>query len=153
MKKLALLALTALSSASAMAQTPATLSDNNATTADPAQWKTAASIMQSALECRQRINPTDPALRPLLPKNETNQWALIPPKGFSVFGLPVQLISIYIDPTGELGASYTASVTASKAVAAKAAQLSGQRKTGSGSVRIDRGRRALLTGITCTVDN
>jgi len=53
---------------------------NNAV-ANPAQWKIVAPIMQVALECRQQINPDDPALRSLLPSNKVSQWALVPPKG------------------------------------------------------------------------
>ncbi len=141
----------ALLSASAMAQMPTALLDNDAT-ANTAHWKAAAPVMQSGLECRQRINPATPALRPLFPRNDVGQWELVPPKGFTVFGLPVQSITIFIDPDGELGASYTATVAAPKNVAVKAAQLGKQRKTGIGSLMAEQGARPSLTNITCTVN-
>ena len=103
MKKLAAFAVAALACASAMAQMPVPLLDNDAV-ANPAQWKIAAPIVQAGLECRQQITPDNPALRPLLPSNDAGQWELVPPKGFAVFGLPVQSITIYIDPDGEMGA-------------------------------------------------
>lgn len=145
-----LFAVVALVSASAMAQMPPALLDNDATT-NPAHWKAAAPVMQSALECRKRINPASPALRPLLPRNDVGQWELVPPKGFTVFGLPVQSITIYIDPDGEMGASYTATVAAPKNVAVSAAQLNKQRKTEIGSLMAEQGARPSLTNITCTV--
>lgn len=136
---------------SAMAQMPVPLLDND-TVANPVQWQAAAPIVQAGLECRRRINPDDPALRPLLPSNDVGQWELVPPKGFAVFGLPVQSITIYIDPDGEMGASYTASVAAPKAAAIKAAKLNGQRKTMVGSLMAEQGSRPSLTNITCTVE-
>ncbi|ENY4076984.1 TPA: hypothetical protein ACNIM8_004101 [Pseudomonas aeruginosa] len=150
MKKLALFVVAALACTSAMAQMPVPLLDNDAV-ANPAQWKIAAPIVQAGLECRQQINPDNPALRPLLPSNDAGQWELVPPKGFAVFGLPVQSITIYIDPDGEMGASYTASVAAPKAAAVKAAKLNGQRKTKIGSLMAEQGSRPSLTDITCTV--
>jgi len=150
-KKLALFVVAALTCTSAMAQMPGSLLDNDAV-ANPAQWEIAAPIMQAALECRQQINPDDPALRPLLPSNEVSQWELVPPKGFAVFELPVQLITIYIDPTGEMGASYTASVAVTEDAAVKAAKINnGQRNTEIGSLMAEQGRDPSLTEITCTV--
>jgi hypothetical protein len=96
-KEISLARRRGLSGASVMAQMPVPLLDNKAV--------------------------ADPALRSLFPKNESSQWELAPPQGFAVFGLPVQSITIYIDPEGEFGASYTASVAASQAMTAKAAKL------------------------------
>jgi len=150
MKKLAMLATT-LASASALAQMPVPLRDT-APAVNLVQWQAAAPKIQAALECRQTLNPADPALRPLLPKNDNSQWELVPPQGFSLFGLPVQSITLYIDPDGEMGASYTASVAATKAIAAKAANLAKQRKTKIGSLMAQQGERPSLTNITCTVN-
>jgi len=134
-----------------MAQMPVPLLNNDAVVANPAQWKNAAPILQAGLECRQQINPDNPALRPLFPRNNVDQWKIVPPKGFTVFGLPVQLITIYIDPSGELGASYTASVAAPKAAAIKAAKLNRQRKTKIGILMAQQGiDDPSLTDITCT---
>jgi len=149
-KKLALFVVAALGCTSALAQMPVPLLDSDAV-ADPAQWEIAAPIMQAALECRQQISPDDPALRPLLSSNNASQWELVPPKGFAVFGLPVQLITIYIDPTGEMGASYTASMAAPEAEVIKAAKINGQRNTKIGSLMAGQGRDPSLTKITCTV--
>jgi len=150
-KKLALFVVAALGCTSALAQMPVPLLDSDAV-ANPAQWEIAAPIMQAALECRQQISPDDPALRPLLSSNNVSQWELVPPNGFAVFGLPVQLITIYIDPTGEMGASYTASVAAPEAAAVKAAKINnGQRNTEIGSLMAEQGSAPSLTDITCTV--
>ena len=40
--------------------------------------------------------------------NAPGSWALTPARSFTVFGLPVKRIELFIDPDGELGASYTA---------------------------------------------
>lgn len=133
----------------AIAQMPVPLLDNNAN--GSAQWKAAAPLMQASLECRQRINPDAPALRTLLPKN-TDQWELTPPNGFSVFGLPVQSITIYIDPTGEMGATYTAVVAAPKSSVASTAKLHKQRNTKIGILSVAAGDRPSLSAIICTVN-
>ncbi|MGB9671452.1 MAG: hypothetical protein ACPLXR_09945 [Halothiobacillaceae bacterium] len=149
MKKLAFFAVAALASTPVMAQMPVPLIDDAVDNSE--QWKIAAPMVQAGLECRQQINRNNPALRSLLPSNDTWQWNLVPPKGFTVFGLPVQSITIYIDPAGEMGASYTASVAAPKAAVIKAAKLNGQRKTKIGSLMAKQGSQPSLTDITCTV--
>jgi len=40
--------------------------------------------------------------------NAPGSWSLTPARSFTVFGLPVKRIELFIDPDGELGASYTA---------------------------------------------
>ena len=40
--------------------------------------------------------------------NAPGSWLLVPTRSFTVFGLPVKRIELFIDPDGELGASYTA---------------------------------------------
>lgn len=147
MKTFALIAAAMLCTP-AIAQMPVPLLDN---ANGAAQWKAAAPLMQAGLECRQRINPDAPALRALLPKDK-EQWELIPPNGFSVFGLPVQSITIYIDPTGEMGATYTAVVAASKSSVASTANLHKQRKTKIGSLAVGAGDRPSLSAIICTVN-
>ncbi|MDR2188226.1 MAG: hypothetical protein LBE62_09260 [Azonexus sp.] len=93
----ALLATTLLLTTSAIAQMPATLLDNTTVTGTPEQWKAARLALLAALECRKEINPKDPTLRPLL--MEKKKLTLIPPKDFTVFGLPVQ--SILVDITNQ----------------------------------------------------
>ncbi len=147
-----LIAITAMAFSSMVcAQMPVPLLDSDAV-ANPAQWKAAAPIVQAALECRQHINLDDPALRPVFPSNKAGQWELVPPQGFAVFGLPVQSITIHIDPTGKLGASYSAALAAPIAAAVKAAKINGRRKTNIGILEAEQGSRPSLTSITCTVD-
>ena len=42
------------------------------------------------------------------PSNEPGSWTLTPARSFTVFGLPVAQVRLFIDPDRELGASYTA---------------------------------------------
>jgi len=150
-KKFFLLLLTALTGTAAMAQMPVSLLDNDAS-ANSLQWEAAAPVIQAGLECRQHINPDDPALSHLPPPNEFSQWELVPPKGFSVFGLPVQAITLYIDPTGEMGASYTASVAATEELVAKTLESNSQHENAVGSLRAQPSHQyPSLTDIICTV--
>lgn len=116
-------------------------------------WKAATPILQASLECRQVLNSSHPALRSLLPMNDSGQWVLIPPKSLAVYGFPVKEITIYIDPSGEMGASYTSSLVSPKEPVAKAAKLAASeyRKTGIGSLMAQQGNRPSLTNLTCTV--
>lgn len=59
MKKMIIAVLT-MTSASAFAQMPVPLIDNDEVSS-PAHWKAAAPIMQAALECRKIISPSDSA--------------------------------------------------------------------------------------------
>jgi len=150
-KKQALLIAAAMTCTGAMAQMPSPLFDNDEITR-PRQWETAAPIIQAGLECRQHIDPETPALRPLFPDDKNWQWELVPPQGFSVFGLPVQNITIFIDPTGEMGASYTASVAAPEAFTHKTLQAHKPRENAIGSLMAQpTHNRPSLTDITCTV--
>lgn len=123
----------------------------------PAQWEAAAPHLQAALECRQRINRAHPALRPLLPRNRSGLWELTPPTPLTVFGLPVSRISIYIDPSGEMGASYTAFMAGQTiASLAKAATLKGDpsepgRKTRVGMLTAGQAYGPATAEFTCTV--
>jgi len=150
-KKFSLLIVTALTSATAMAQMPVPLLDNDASFS-PQQWEAVAPVIQAGLECRQRINSDDPVLGALPPSNDFHQWELVPPKGFSVFGLPVQAITLFIDPTGEMGASYTASVATTEALAAKALQGNSEHENAVGSLMTQPSHQyPSLTDIICTV--
>jgi hypothetical protein len=135
-----------LASVPVQAQMPVPLLDD-AITANPAAWKRAAPVMKDALECRRVIKPTDPALRSLLPPNKIGQWEVVPPQGFAVFGLPVQSITIYIDPDGELGASYTATVAAPLHLAAGRSNAKGL----VGLLNVEPGDRPSLSRFICTV--
>ena len=153
MKKISFLILcAAIVCPHVLAQMPVPLLDNETSTPPSPQWKAAAPILQAALECRQRLDPNSRILRPLLPPNDTSQWELTPPRGFTVFGLPVQAITLYIDPDGEMGASYAASVPVSKVAAKNATKLTAKRSPKVGSLMVQQSSQGPLTDIVCTVN-
>lgn len=117
---------------------------------DAAQWQSVAPSIQAALECRAKPDTAVAAWR-ALPRDESGGIAPIrPPAPFSVFGLPVTEVSIFIDPDGELGESYTAALDASAAAVRKSAKLSadGGRATKMGALMLTDDGGATLT---CTV--
>lgn len=117
---------------------------------DAAQWKAVAPAIQAALECQTKPN-TASATWKALPRDESGGIEPIkPPVPFTVFGLPVQEVSIFIDPDGELGESYTAVLGASAAAVRKSAKLtgSGGRTTRMGELMLSEGASPQLT---CTV--
>lgn len=117
---------------------------------DAAQWQTLAPAIQAAVECRGKPNTAAAAWK-ALPRDESGGIQSIkPPVPFAVFGLPVQEISIFIDPDGELGESYTATLGASAAAVRKAAKLNanGGRATRMGELMLSEGDAPQLT---CTV--
>ena len=67
-----------------------------------------------------------------------------------MFGLPVQEISLFVDPDGELGESYTATLGTNAAAIRKAAKLNanGGRATRMGELMLSEGDAPQLT---CTV--
>jgi len=79
------------------------------------------------LECREDL-PNHPATRALLPRKpagEEQHYRLAPPSGFTVFGLPVAEIEVWVDDgSGELGHGYTSHIRGrTLAEVAKAAKL------------------------------
>ena len=82
---------------------PVVLIDGNAPNLE--RWLTIEPAVQAALECRQTLPTT--TLRGI-PPSEPGSWTLTPARSFAVFGLPVAQVRLFIDPDGELGASYTA---------------------------------------------
>lgn len=86
-----------------LAAMPVVLIDGNAPNLE--RWLTIEPAVQAALECRQTLPTT--TLRGF-PPSEPGSWTLIPARSFSVFGLPVAQVRLFIDPDGDLGASYTA---------------------------------------------
>lgn len=155
MKKLLLAALT-ITSAAAFAQMPVPLLDAPATQdIDLATWKAAAPALQAALECKTQITPKIAALRPLLPKNSMDQWELIPPQAFTVFGLPVSKVIIYMDHAGEMGHTYTAvfvdKSVADVSAAAKIKPKNDSRKTKIGYLGVGQPRGPETVDLSCTV--
>lgn len=117
---------------------------------DAAQWQAVAPIIQAALECRSKPDTTSAAWK-ALPRDEQGGIKPIKPAPpFAVFGLPVQEVAIFIDANGELGESYSATVSASAAAARTSAKLgaSGERATRMGALTLSADSPAQLT---CTV--
>jgi hypothetical protein len=156
MKKL-LLATLAITSATAFAQMPVPLLDSVPVTKsiDMATWKAAAPTLQAALECRTKITPKLATLRPLLPKNETDQWELTPPEEFSVFGLPVSSVVIYMDSEGQMGHTYTSVIVGKSLADATAAAKIKPKKTGRatkvGDLTVHQPRGPDTVEVHCTV--
>jgi hypothetical protein len=156
MKKLLLAALT-ITSATAFAQMPVPLLDNAPATKsiDIATWKAAASTLQAVLECRTKITPKLATLRPLIPKNETDQWELTPPEAFTVFGLPVSSVVIYMDSEGQMGHTYTSVITGKSLAVATAAAKINPKKTGRttkvGDLTVHQPRGPDTVEVHCTV--
>ncbi|MDR2188794.1 MAG: hypothetical protein LBE62_12230 [Azonexus sp.] len=146
MKRIFTLLATALLLANTpvMAQMPAALLDNAAVTGTPEQWKAARPALLAALECRKKLNPKDPALRPLLTKKI--DLTLIPPQGFTAFGLPVQSIHIATtDPDDEV--SYGTVVAATDAMAEKAVKP--YKKKAKGELMVILGDKPSLSNVVC----
>ena len=86
-----------------LAAMPVVLIDGN--TPNLERWLTIEPAVKAALECRQALPAA--TLRGI-PPSEPGNWTLTPARSFTVFGLPVAQVRLFIDPDGELGASYTA---------------------------------------------
>lgn len=86
-----------------LAALPAVAGD--ATAIDPQRWAAIESAVKSAVMCRKELPAAK--LKDISP-NSPGSWTLTPPIRFTVFGLPVARVEVYVDPDGELGASYTA---------------------------------------------
>ncbi len=84
------------------------------------------------------------------PRRSRRHEAIKPPVPFTVFGLPVQEVAIFIDADGELGESYTATLGANAAAVRNAAKLStaGGRTTTMGELMLGDG---VAPQLTCTL--
>jgi len=140
--------ITVLSYTSAIAQMPIPLLEEDRTV-DYEQWQKIMPLMQAGLECQNYINPEFPPLNTVFTSNPIGQWEFIPPKGFTVFEFPIQSITIYIDPDGEMGASYTSSVAARKTDVEE--KINSQYTTKVGMLMVEQGVQSSLTDITCTI--
>lgn len=146
MKNLLFFAMTVAGSA-AHAEMPLPLMDN-----DPTNSQFQADVADgflAALECRKSLDLSSPKIRALLPQNESSQWEIIPPKSFRVFGLPVESIEIYIDPTGEMGSSYSSLIAAPVDLVSNVIKLNIPKKA-IGPLMASEGSRPSLTQLTCT---
>lgn len=86
-----------------LAALPLVLMDGQAPDID--HWLRIEPAIAAAVECRQTL-PLH-MLDGIAP-NAPGSWSLVPARSFTAFGLPVKRIELFIDPDGELGASYTA---------------------------------------------
>ena len=77
----------------------------NAFALEPQQWSAIEPAVKAAVECRQPLAVDK--LKDITP-DAPGSWTLTPPSAFSAWGLPVTRVEVFIDPDGELGASYTA---------------------------------------------
>jgi hypothetical protein len=148
--KITTLLLAALFSAAAHAQLPLPLMDTTPEIT-PGNWASAAPLLQAALECRQLLNPADPVMREMFPANENGQWSITPPKTFRVFGLSVEQVNVYIDPDGDMGASYSTTVAAPLGMAEAAIKLAAKHPNLVGTLMTTPGERPSLTAIDCTI--
>ena len=86
-----------------LAAMPVVLMDGQAPDLD--QWSRIEPAITAAVECRQTL-----PMRVLdgIAPNAPGSWSLTPARSFTAFGLPVKRIELFIDPDGDLSASYTA---------------------------------------------
>ena len=82
---------------------PVVLMDGTAP--DLNRWLQIEPDIAAAVECR-HVLPMH-VLDGIAP-NAPGSWSLTPARSFTAFDLPVKRIELFIDPDGELGASYTA---------------------------------------------
>ena len=117
---------------------------------DARQWQAVAPALQAAIECRAAPDTDAPAWKALGPAEGGSLGPFQPPAPFTVFGLPVREVTVYIDPDGEMGASYSASFAATRAQLRSAAKLDAkaQRQSNMGSLGFSDDSSASLT---CTV--
>jgi len=86
-----------------LAAMPVMLMDGTAP--DLNRWLQIEPDIAAAVECR-HVLPMH-VLDGIAP-NAPGSWSLTPARSFTAFVLPVKRIELFIDPDGELGASYTA---------------------------------------------
>lgn len=86
-----------------LAALPVVMMDGNAPDFD--HWLRIEPAIAAAVECRQ---PLSMGVLDGITPNTSGNWSLTPARSFTVFGLPVTRVEVFIDPDGELGASYTA---------------------------------------------
>lgn len=70
-------------------------------------WINAEPMLRSALECSSELDITDERLK-RFPQYAEGSWEITPARDFSIMGLPISTITLFIDTAGKLGSSYTA---------------------------------------------
>jgi hypothetical protein len=89
---------------------PLLLMDNTApdsTALEFERWLQLEPVIAAAVECRQPL-PVD--LLDGIKAQAPGQWALTPARSFTVFGLPVQQVELFIAADGKEGATYSATL-------------------------------------------
>lgn len=127
-----------------LATMPVVLMEGTAPDLD--HWLRIEPAIAAAVECRQAL-PTH-VLDGIAP-NAAGSWALTPARSFTAFGLLVKRIELFIDPDGELGASYTA-VIEKRSLAQVRKQLAYARQRGRiGQLSAD--QPSAEVQVSCTV--
>lgn len=108
----------------------------------------AVQAVQAALECRQPLHPS--ALSGITPE-APGSWKLAPARSFTVFGLPVAQVRLFIDPDGELGASYTAAIEKRSADQVRKQVRLLRRGKRMGQLSVGQAHDSQQVELTCTV--
>lgn len=112
------------------------------------RWISFEPAVQAALECRQ---PLPLATLSGITSETPGSWTLTPARSFTVFGLPVMQVRLFIDPDGELGASYTAVIEKRSAdQVRKQVRLLGRGKR-IGQLSVGQAHDSQQVELTCTV--
>ncbi|MFW9082711.1 hypothetical protein ACOI9X_26070 [Pseudomonas sp. P2757] len=90
-----------------LAAMPLVLMANTASLPNIDLWIAAEPMLRSALECSSELDITDERLKGF-PQYADGSWEIRPARDFSIMGLPISTITLFIDATGKLGSSYTA---------------------------------------------
>lgn len=112
------------------------------------RWISFEPAVQAALECRQ---PLPLATLSGITSETPGSWTLTPARSFTVFGLPVTQVRLFINPDGELGASYTAVIEKRSAdQVRKQVRLLGRGKR-IGQLSVGQAHGPQQVELTCTV--
>ncbi|WP_205204413.1 hypothetical protein [Azonexus hydrophilus] len=112
------------------------------------RWVSLEPAVQAALECRQPLRPS--ALNGITPE-APGSWTLTPARSFTVFGLPVAQVRLFIDPDGELGASYTAVIEKRSADQVRKQIRLLERGKRTGQLSVGQAHGPQQVELTCTV--
>lgn len=88
---------------------PLVLMDSTAPWPKIDQWISAEPLLRSALECSSRLDMNDEKLRGF-PQYAKGTWEITPAHDFSIMGLPISMIKLFIGATNEQHSRYTAMI-------------------------------------------
>lgn len=124
---------------------------NSAGTAmDPQRWVVLEPQIKAALECRQPLKASQlqGAGRP---GDNPDSWTLQPPVSFTLFGLPVARIEVYVDSSGELGASYAAIIEKHSLKQVEQQLRKVKKTTAQGEIMVSQAYGPQQVEVTCTM--